>query len=143
MVLLLIHAAATLAMVGLIWFVQIVHYPLFELASASRFERFAAQHQRRTSYVVIPLMITEAATALTLLVAPPAGLGRGLLWLGLLLLAVIWLSTGIFQVPLHRRLANDRDAAAMRRLVTSNWLRTVAWSARGGLVLALLAEAWR
>ncbi len=143
MVLLLIHAGATLAIVGLIWFVQIVHYPLFELASKSRFELFAAQHQRRTSYVVVPLMMTEAATALTLLVASPPGLERALLWLGLLLLAVIWLSTGLFQVPLHRRLANGRDAAAIRRLVTSNWLRTVAWTARGALALFLLAEAWR
>lgn len=143
MALLLIHAAATLAMMGLIWFVQIVHYPLFELASESRFQRFAAQYQRRTSYVVVPLMITEAVTALTLLVASPPGLSRAPLWLGLLLLAVIWLSTGLFQIPLHRRLTNGRDVAAIRRLVTSNWLRTVAWTARGGLALFLLAEAWR
>lgn len=143
MALLLIHAAATLAMMGLIWFVQIVHYPLFELASESRFQRFAAQYQRRTLYVVVPLMITEAATALTLLVASPPGLSRAPLWLGLLLLAVIWLSTGLFQIPLHRRLTNGRDVAAIRRLVTSNWLRTVAWTARGGLALFLLAEAWR
>lgn len=27
--LLLVHAAATWAMVGLVWFVQVVHYPLF------------------------------------------------------------------------------------------------------------------
>ena len=27
--LLLLHAAATLFMTGLIWFVQVVHYPLF------------------------------------------------------------------------------------------------------------------
>lgn len=143
MALLLIHAAATLAMMGLIWFVQIVHYPLFELASESRFQRFAAQYQRRTSYVVVPLMIAEAVTALTLLVASPPGLSRAPLWLGLLLLAVIWLSTGLFQIPLHRRLTNGRDVAAIRRLVTSNWLRTVAWTARGGLALFLLAEAWR
>ena len=143
MALMLLHAAAILAMMGLIWFVQIVHYPLFELASESGFERFAAQHQRRTSYVVVPLMITEAVTALTLLVASPPGLERALLWLGLLLLAVIWLSTGLFQIPLHRRLANGRDAAAIGRLVTSNWLRTVAWTARSGLALYLLAEAWR
>ena len=141
MVLLLIHAGATLAMVGLIWFVQVVHYPLFDFASERRFAGFAAEHQRRTSLVVVPLMFAEAGTALSLLVAPPVGLGRGPLWLGLLLLLVVWLSTALLQVPLHRRLANERDAAAIRRLVTSNWLRTVAWTARGGLALFLLAEA--
>lgn len=141
MTLLLIHAGATLAMVGLIWFVQLVHYPLFDLASERRFERFALEHQRRTSLVVVPLMIIEAVTALALLVAPPVGLGRGPLWLGLLLLALIWVSTALVQVPLHRRLSTGRDACTVRRLVLSNWLRTTAWTGRGWLVLALLAQA--
>ena len=142
MVLLLIHAGATLAMVGLIWFVQVVHYPLFDLASERRFAGFAAEHQRRTSLVVVPLMFAEAGTALALLVAPPLGLGRGPLWLGLLLLVVIWLSTALLQVPLHRRLSNGRDGTAIRRLVASNWLRTTAWTARGALALAIVAQAW-
>ncbi len=140
MTLLLIHAAATLALAGLIWFVQIVHYPLFDLASERHFERFAAEHQRRTSLVVVPLMITEAGSALALLAVPPAGMGRGLPWLGALLLAVIWLSTALLQVPLHRRLSGGRDPSAIRRLVAGNWLRTASWSARAWLALALLAE---
>ena len=32
--LLLLHAASTLAMTGVIWFVQMVHYPLFRYAAA-------------------------------------------------------------------------------------------------------------
>ncbi len=88
-------------------------------------------------------MITELGTALALLVVPPLGLGRGLLWLGLLLLALIWLSTAVLLVPLHRRLSGGRDLPAVRRLVACNWLRTVAWSGRGWLALALLAEAVR
>ena len=143
MILLLIHAGATLAMVGLIWFVQVVHYPLFDLASERRFLRFAAEHQRRTSLVVVPLMLAEAGTALALLVAPPSGLGRGPLWVGLLLLVLIWLSTALLQIPLHRRLSSGRDGPAIRRLVAGNWLRTTAWTARGALVLAMVAEAWR
>jgi hypothetical protein len=143
MTLLLIHAAATLALVGLIWFVQVVHYPLFDLASERRFDRFVAEHKRRTSWVVVPLMLTELGTALALLAAPPLGMGRELLWLGALLLALIWLSTALLQVPLHRRLSGGRDESAIRRLVASNLLRTVAWSGRGWLALALLAEASR
>jgi hypothetical protein len=143
MLLLLSHAAATLTMVGLIWFVQVVHYPLFALASESRFERFAAEHQRRTSLVVMPLMVTEGLTAAAILLAPPLGLGRGLAWLGALLLAVIWLSTALLQVPEHRRLSGGFDSLAVRRLVASNWLRTVAWTVRGWLALELVARAWR
>ena len=141
MTLLSIHAAATLAMAGLIWFVQIVHYPLFDLASERRFQRFAAEHQRRTSFVVLPLMLVELGSALAILAAPPPGLGRGLPGLGVCLLALIWLSTFLLQVPLHRRLGAGWQAPAVRRLVATNWLRTVAWTARGWLALAMLAES--
>ena len=35
----LLQLASTLAMVGLIWFVQVVHYPLFEKVGAGGFRR--------------------------------------------------------------------------------------------------------
>ena len=62
---------------------------------------------------------------------------RGAVWAGLALLAVIWLSTALVQVPLHRRLQGGFDAAAHRRLVRTNWLRTAAWTLRAALALRL------
>ena len=129
-----LHAAATLAMLGLIWFVQLVHYPLFAHAASERFADFARDHQRRTGWVVAPLMAIEAATAVGLLVLRPGGLT----WAGVALLAAIWLSTALVQVPLHRRLAAGYDALAARRLITSNWLRTALWSGRALIALALV-----
>ena len=135
-----IHAAATLAMTGLIWFVQLVHYPLFSLASERRFGDFAHEHQRRTSWIVAPLMLVEAGTAAILVstVQPPET--RALAWLGAGLLLLIWLSTALVQVPLHRRLLEHRDRAAMRRLVATNWARTALWTARSWIALALVVE---
>ena len=46
MSLLLIHLAATWALVGLIWFVQLVHYPLFSAVAPERFATFEAEHSR-------------------------------------------------------------------------------------------------
>ena len=129
MTLLLLHAAATLAMTGVIWFVQLVHYPLLRFAAADDFERFAAAYQRRTTWVVLPLMSAEVATAIWIFVAGPEG-SRALAAWGLALLA---------QVPLHRRLARGFDERAGGRLVGSNWLRTAAWSARAVVALAMLA----
>ena len=59
---------------------------------------------------------------------------------GLALLATIWISTAAVQVPLHRRLAAGFDHRLARRLVRTNWTRTLAWTARSGLALALLAR---
>ena len=143
MIVVLLHAAATLAMTGLIWFVQLVHYPLFELASERRFERFAASHQRRTSWVVVPLMLVEVATAVVLAAAPPPGVSRTVAFAGLALLAVVWLTTAVVQVPLHRRLVGGYDGDAVRRLVATNWIRTAVWSARCGVVLWMVVGAAR
>ncbi|MDH3255044.1 MAG: hypothetical protein OEM62_08645 [Acidobacteriota bacterium] len=133
-----LHAASTLAMTGLIWFVQIVHYPLFRFAAGEGFPGFATSHQHRTAFVVLPLMVTELATALLLAVAGGAG-SKGLAAWGLALLAAIWLSTALVQVPLHRRLAQGFDGHAAGVLVKSNWLRTAAWSAKSVIALGMLA----
>ena len=61
---LLLNVAATLMMTGVIWFVQVVHYPLMEQVGASGFVTYEKLHTRWTTYVVAPPMLVEAATAL-------------------------------------------------------------------------------
>ncbi|MCR9244635.1 MAG: hypothetical protein NXI31_06355 [bacterium] len=132
----LTHGFATIAMTGVIWFVQVVHYPLFAAVGTERFVAFEASHVRRTTWVVAPLMLAELVTAAALAVAPAT---RGLVpWSGIALLAIAWLSTAFLQVPLHRRLERGFDSDTARRLVATNWIRTVAWTARAAVALALL-----
>ena len=134
---LVIHAACTLAMAGVIWFVQLVHYPLFARVANGDFAAFACDHQRRTAWVVAPLMLGEASAATWLLFAWS---GRIAVWIGWLLLLSIWLSTALYQVPLHRRLAIGFDRRAVRQLISTNWWRTAAWTARAAIALELLTE---
>lgn len=141
--LLSVHAGATLFMVGLIWFVQIVHYPLFRevarLAGDTSFARYEALHSQRTTLVVAPMMLLELATAILLLFARPAGAPGWVLVAGVGLVGVIWLSTAFLQVPRHAELAAGFQAQSHAALVVTNWLRTVAWTLRGVLALWLLA----
>jgi hypothetical protein len=138
---LLLHAFATLTMTGLLWFVQIVHYPLFARVGADGSVQYEREHTQRTTWVVAPLMLTEAGTAVWLVLHPPATMpaflpvGIG----GLALVIVIWLSTFFLQVPCHRRLADRHDPDAVRRLVATNWLRTIAYTARAVMVLLLMS----
>jgi hypothetical protein len=129
-----------MAMVGVIWFVQIVHYPLFARVGKDEFPRYEREHCRVTSYVVIPFMLIELATAVGLLWQRPPAVGPGGVWLGLGLLAAIWIVTFTVQVPQHNALINSYDGLVQQRLVWGNWLRTVAWSGRGILVLWMV---WR
>ena len=136
---LLFHLASTLAMVGLIWFVQVVHYPLMARVGAAEFCPYERHHQRRTTAVVAPLMLTEAGTAVLLLWIRPSPVPFTPCLTGLVILAVVWLSTYLWQVPIHRQLALEYSPSSIRRLVRSNWLRTAAWSARGVIVLWMAA----
>lgn len=129
------HAFSTLSMVGLIWFIQVVHYPMFALVGADAFQRYEQVHARLTTYVVAPLMLVELATAVMLVQNRPGHIDAVWAWLGLILVGTIWLSTWFLQVPAHNVLANGFDAAVHSRLVNTNWLRTIAWTSRGLLVV--------
>ncbi|MEM6459709.1 MAG: hypothetical protein AAF710_10005 [Planctomycetota bacterium] len=136
---LLVHAAATWFMAGLIWFVQVVHYPLFAAVGGSGYVDYQAGHMRRTTFVVLPAMFIELGTAVALVFFddPPWPAAWGLL--GLLLVAAVWAVTFAVSVPAHRRLERGFDPAAHRRLVVTNWIRTALWSARAGLLVAMIA----
>ena len=135
---LVLQVAATLAMVGLIWFVQIVHYPLMAMVGPTEGRTYERAHTRRTGFVVGPLMLLEAGTAIAIVVARPGFVPAASGWVGLVLLAVIWLSTAAVQVPCHRQLERSFDRAVIRRFVRTNWLRTVAWTVRSGVALSML-----
>lgn len=136
-----LHLAATVAMAGVLWFVQLVHYPLLARVAPDAFAAFEREGVRRTTWVVGPLMLVEAASGLALVVAAPAWLPRAALGLDLALWLVHTVSTALVQVPLHGRLERGFDAAAHARLVRTNWGRTAAWSARAALLVAAVARA--
>ncbi len=135
---LLIHVATTLFMTGLIWFVQVVHYPLFARVGCDGFATYAERHAARTTWIVGPVMSAELVTGVVLLAGGPEGKTLAILIAGMVLLGLIWLSTALLQVPLHERLRRGYTDADQRKLVQGNWIRTAAWSARAILILWLL-----
>ena len=139
-ILFLAHVAATLFMVGLIWFVQIVHYPLFGNVGNEVFQAYSEAHSRLTSRVVGPPMLAEVSTTSLLLFVRPDGVSAYLAWLGAFLLALVWLSTAFLQVPRHTRLGAGFDEKAHNSLVLTNWVRTGAWSLRGVIVLWMASQ---
>jgi hypothetical protein len=136
---LLVHAGATLALAGIIWFVQIVHYPLFPRLQSGAFESFQAESMRRTGWVVAPLLAVETVSALFLLWRRPPGLPLPLAVAGLSLVVVNWLSTLFLQMRQHRALSKGFNHYAYRDLVATNWIRTLTWTARGAVVLWMIS----
>jgi hypothetical protein len=139
--LLLIHAAAACLMTGLIWFVQVVHYPLFKAVAVDAFGAYHREHVRRVTFVVGPIMLMEAAAAVWIAAARLTA--PWLAWLGLILLVSVWASTIWLAVPRHHQLTAGFDAAAHASLVATNWIRTVGWTARSVVSLAMVAGVLR
>ena len=135
---LLANAAATWVMCGVIWFVQLAHYPLFARYARDDFHAAMLDHQRRTASVVVGPMLVELSTAAVLVVLRPTAVAY---WLGVVLVGVWGLSTVLVQIPLHNRLAEAGfDTGIHRQLVRSNWVRTAAWTARAVLTGWLMAS---
>jgi hypothetical protein len=127
-------------MTGLIWFVQVVHYPQFKCVGSEAFGVYHAGHTRLTAWVVGPPMLIELASAVGLVVFGGVVVAPTLSWIGLILLAVVWLSTAFLQVPRHDVLSSGWNDRAARLLCSTNWIRTVAWSARA---LLMTYAIWR
>lgn len=137
-VVLVLNLVSTLVMVGVIWFVQIVHYPLLAVVPVESASAVAVDHQRRTGWVVMAPMTVEGFTTLGLLKWVPDGVAWWVPWLNGVFLAIALGCTVFLSVPRHARMAAHPDKSVGRELVLTNWPRTFAWSARGLVVTLML-----
>ena len=115
-----IHLACCAYMTGIIWFVQCIHYP--SMSTETEHEKY----MRTMGLLVGPVMILEMCCQSVLLFTQP----DLVVYLCSALLIIVWFSTFLIQVPLHNLLTHGTHSSAQRRLVASNWVRTVAWTAR-------------
>ena len=137
--LLIAQLASTLPLVGLIWTIQVVHYPLFGLVGEDSQADYQKAHMRRITWIVAPLMLVELTCAGLLWVLEP---GDPWAIAGAVLVGIIWASTAVIQVPCHDRLVRGFDRQVHRRLVDTNWVRTIAWTLRGGVVVVMAILGW-
>lgn len=137
-----IHCLATFAMCGITWFVQVVHYPLMHHVNLE--DTYFVQNVRRTSWVIIPFMLTEFLSGLLLIIPKfrPEYFSAPASILAMLLLGCVWFITFFRQLPRHQILIQCRyNGQVVDSLVRINWSRTALWTVRA-LILSwfLFAE---
>ena len=122
--LLIIQFFSSFWMFSIIWFVQIVHYPLFlNVPKPSRII-FAQNHQQLISFIVMPAMLIELVTLTYITFTKPT-----LIWvICFILLSLIWGSTFFLQVPCHNQCLINPTNVVIKRLINTNWIRTICWS---------------
>ena len=128
-----INFITTSVMVGVIWVIQLLHYPSFHFINEKNYIEFQHFHMQRISFIVIPVMLIELASALLL-----SYFFRSSLTIILLaLLLGIWGITFIFFTNMHQKLTNGFDPSIVDKLVKINWSRTALWSLRLIILLSI------
>ena len=122
---LLAHAIAVLFLTGLIWTIQLVHYPGFPAVEKRQWPGYHLRHSRRITVLVLPAMIAELGISAWLTWTDLNNLHLAFFGLSLF----TWVITALVFLPLHQRIAVRPTERALRRLVRLNWLRTLAWTA--------------
>ena len=125
---LIIHLIATSVMVGVIWIIQLVHYPSFHFIELKQYTIFQRFHMSRISYVVIPAMLTELFTLILIVISMDQI--DTLVLASAILLIFIWLITAVFFSGAHQKLTLGYDQTVVDKLVKLNWGRTLLWTLR-------------
>jgi hypothetical protein len=124
----LFHTFAVFALFGLIWTIQLVHYPAFHLIELREWPAFHRFHSIRITFIVLPLMLIELITALKLFL--DENQPSQIFFLSCAVLT--WVLTILVFMPLHHQITNRPQSRLLSRLVALNWLRVAIWTFAAG-----------
>ncbi|MBM3639220.1 MAG: hypothetical protein FJW98_07290 [Actinobacteria bacterium] len=139
------HVVATWFMVGLIWTIHVVHYPLFAEVGDATYVAFQSAHVDRIGKLLFVPWLTEGITLLALLwLAFIAGRRelRTPVMIGAIAMAMVLVLSGFWSAPAHGELMDGFDTAVHDRLMTANLIRTLAWTVRGLTAVWILSLVW-
>jgi len=130
---------STFLMTGIIWIIQLVHYPAFVFVDPAYFPDFHQFHTQIMSFIAGPLMITELFSTFLQVLYQNNKIERVIGILSLIIIVLIFISTFFIQVPLHNQLSiTGKNLDLINELVSSNWIRTLLWTVKSGLLIYLL-----
>lgn len=142
----IVHLIATWFMVGLIWTIHVVHYPLFAEVGDATYVAFQAAHVDRIGpLLALPWAVEGITAALVLLIAltarerqllPPAVIGA-------VAMGVVLAVSGFWSAPAHGELADGFDPEVHQRLMNADLVRALAWTVRGFSAAWIVAIVWR
>ena len=116
-------------MTGLIWIVQLVHYPTFKYLDRTKFGEYEKFHGRKITYLVAPVMLFELASGLFLFYQWKNVYFWPML-INIILLGLIWIVTLFISKRYHQKILKRFDLNLLHKLIRINWIRTIIWSIR-------------
>jgi len=125
-------------MVGVIWIIQLVHYPAYRYIDALEFTQYQNFHSTQISYFVAPVMLLELASGAWMFYQLTQSKNNlSIAITTFLTLLIIWGLTFFKIVPLHNQLVSGKNLVIIEHIIQLNWWRTILWTLRGLLLLKL------
>ena len=122
------HLIFTSIMTGVIWVIQIVHYPSFHFIEKELYTAFQKFHMNKISIIVMPIMLAELITGIMLFLDKSSK--SPFLTISIIILVLIWFITGVFFTKAHNELIAGYQELVVNQLVAMNWIRTLLWTLR-------------
>jgi len=133
-----LHALATWFLVGLIWTIHTVHYPLFADVGAETYVAYQSAHVARIGPLLLLPWTAEGVTTVALVVLARSRSQRALVAVGCAAAAGVLLISGFASAPAHGELADGFDPEVHDRLMNWNLIRALLWTVKGVIGAVLL-----
>jgi len=136
--LLLVHAAMTLILCGVMWAVQLTMVPVLARDTEEHWPHHAQIYRRVFRVLFWPLLIVEGGSGIGVALLQPAGIPPWLHELNLSLLLCAWITVPVIRVVVGHGPVDRFHPEAFRKFARLNWIRVAVWTVRSGVVLAML-----
>ena len=133
------HLLLCIGVTAILWFMQIVHYPLLPYVDAGKWTQFSEKRRMFTTMVIYPLMAFEALTGIALILIATQSKTYGLLATSIVLLIALLIYTLAYLNPQFKKINSPDDVANQQRFLKLHWVRTIGWTIRVMLFVLILA----
>lgn len=133
----LIQIITSFSMLGIIWFVQLIHYPLLNKIKQG-FTQYERSHIKRAACFIGPLLVIDFITSILLVAFEETSALTRLATANLVFNAVFWVWTFIYQMPQHQKLAIGFSKKTVDKLVLTNWFRAFIWTLKAATLIWMI-----
>lgn len=132
-------------MVGLMWTIHFVHYPLFSKVGDGNFVAYETAHVDRIGKLLLLPWLTEGITLLGLLWIAIPGSRRQIrvpAIVNAVSMGIVLAVSGFWSAPAHGKLLEGFDPDVFGRLMNADLVRTIAWTVCGITALQIVQRLW-
>lgn len=134
---LIFQILSCVSLLGLLWFIQLIHYPLLNRIKEG-FVQYERESLKRATYLTGPLMVFDFVLSLFLIAYENTDILIFFACIHLVLGILYWLWTFLFQLQRHQKLTVGYSKKALGKLITSSWFRLIIWTIKSLVLLVIV-----